>query len=119
MSKTDSVFVFDTAAKKATIQGATLGTSGGVLVDLYVDGSTIYGLVRADAVTADDTLYSSKDGLTWTPVMNIDIPVDNWLYTWHNGTITTEMRGTAASIAVKDGVYYFGTNLGTIYKAAL
>lgn len=115
----NSVFVFDTAAKKATIQGATLGTSGGVLVDLYVDGSTIYGLVRADAVTADDTLYSSKDGLTWTPVMNIDIPVDNWLHTWHNGEITTEMRGTAASIAVKDGVFYFGTNLGTIYTAAL
>ncbi|WP_426324188.1 hypothetical protein [Microbacterium sp. E-13] len=115
----NSVFVYDTAAKKADLRGATLGTRGGVLVDLYADGSTIYGLVRANEVTADDTLYSSKDGLTWTPVMNIDIPVANWSYTWHNGQITTEMRGTATSVAVKDGRFYFGTNLGTIYKASL
>ncbi|WP_251449729.1 hypothetical protein [Microbacterium sp. Marseille-Q6648] len=114
----NSVFVYDTAAKgKPSTQSATLGTVRGVISDFYVDGSTIYALVRASGTTTDDTLYSSKDGVSWAPVMNVDIPVPNWFHTWHNGEITSEMRGAASSVAVKDGVFYFGTNMGTLYRA--
>lgn len=115
----NGVWVYDTAAKgKTTTQSATLGTSGGRLMDFYVDGTTLYGLVRGDGTASDDTVYSSKDGVTWTPVMTVDIPVPNWFYTWNGGKTTTEMRATATSIAVKDGLFYFGTNMGDIYRAS-
>ncbi|GAB3601947.1 hypothetical protein [Microbacterium aureliae] len=114
----NTVWVYNTAATgKPTTQSATLGSTGGVLSDFYVDGGTVYALVRANGTTADDTVYASTDGLTWSAVMNIDIPVPNWSYTWHGGSITTEMRGTATSLAVVGGVFYFGTNMGDIYRA--
>lgn len=90
--------------------------TSGTIMDLTVDGTTFYAAVRGENGTDDnDEIWSSPDGINWTLVAEVDIPVPNWFYTWHNGEVTTEMRATATSLAVRDAAIYLGTNMGDLW----
>ncbi len=89
------------------------------IMDFAVDAptGTVYALLRNDAgVNSDDDVWRSTDGITWTHVATVNIPVPNWFVTWHNGEITTEFRATATALAVRNGDLFLGTNMGDLWR---
>jgi hypothetical protein len=118
--RNDTVWVYDSTGKgKRKWFSSVVGNTGGVLDDFYVDGNTVYAVVRNTNVQGNDNIYSSTDGINWAHRAEVDFPVPNWFHTWHNGEVTTEMRVEARSIAVKNGVAYLGTNTGEVWKVTL
>jgi hypothetical protein len=119
-----AVWVIDSTAKlNGKARGLVLAgqiPTQGTIMDLAVDGSTFYALVRGENGLDDyDEIWRSPDGISWTLVAEVDIPVPNWKYTWHNGEVTSDMRATATAIEVAGGTVYLGTNMGDVWKAAL
>jgi hypothetical protein len=103
--------VLDTAAK-GNRQWSSTGLSG-TIRDWYVNGATIYALVKG---TNTDAVWQSSDGVNWVHVMDVDIPVPDWTYTWHSGEITTTFRAEATSLAMVGSTLYLGTNFGEVWR---